>query len=72
MATLDSTGDTKVIWDSENADEVANAKATFDRLTKDRKFSAFRVKKDGAAGERMDSFDKNAEKVILVPQLQGG
>lgn len=73
MAELNETGDTKVIWDKDNADEVAAARATFDRLTKDRKFAAFRAQgKKGEQGERIREFDPDAERIILVPQYQGG
>lgn len=73
MAELNETGDTRVIWDSENEDEVEAARATFERLTKDRKFAAFAVKgKGGAQGERIHTFDPEAERIILVPQTVGG
>jgi hypothetical protein len=73
MATLDRTGDTKVIWDKDNEDEVEAARATFDRLTKDKKYTAFHVTgKDGKKGERMRAFDPEAERIILVPQMVGG
>lgn len=73
MAELNETGDTKVMWDKDNPDEVAAAKATFDRLTKDRKFAAFLAKgPKGEQGERIREFDPTAERIILVPQYQGG
>lgn len=73
MAELNETGDTKVIWDRTNPDEVANARATFERLTKDRKFIAFSVKgKNGDKDERIYEFDPDAERIILVPQNKGG
>jgi hypothetical protein len=73
MAELNETGDTKVIWDKNNPDEVEAARATFDRLTKDRKFIAFSVKgKNGDKDERIRTFDPDAERIILVPQNVGG
>lgn len=72
MAELNESGDTKVIWDSENEDEVEAARATFDRLIKEKGFAAFKVDKKGEAAGPMRSFDPDAEKVILVPPLQGG
>lgn len=64
-------GDTKIIWNSDNSDEVDAAKNTFENLLK-KKYIAFRVKKDGNSGEKMLSFDSDAEKVILVAPMAGG
>lgn len=71
MSILGREGDTKLIWSSENADEVAQARKTFDELTK-KGFSAFTVKRMGGQGERITKFDPEEEKMILVPQLHGG
>lgn len=69
---LDSSGDTKKIWDRNNPDEVEDAKASFNRLTK-KGYSAFYVeKKGGDKAGRMAEFDPAAEGMILVPQIQGG
>lgn len=64
-------GDTKIIWDSDNSDEVAAAKSTFENLLK-KKYTAFKVKKDGSSGEKMLEFNPGAEKVILVAPMAGG
>lgn len=71
MHIMDSTGDTKVMWNPRDADEVKNAEETFDRL-RGRGFRAFRVKRNGEQGEQITTFDKDAEKIIFVPQLAGG
>jgi len=71
MSVLGTEGDTKVIWDSENEDEVENAKKTFNDLKK-KGYSAFSVKKNGEKGSRLDKFDSEEEKMILAPALQGG
>jgi hypothetical protein len=71
LICLDKTGDTKVIWDKDNSDEVATAKRTFDDLRK-KGFTAFSVKKGGEKDELITEFDKNAEKIILVPRIVGG
>ena len=64
-------GDTKIIWDSDNADEVDAAKNTFEKLLK-KGYKAFSVKKNGDAGDKVISFDSNAEKIILVAPMAGG
>lgn len=71
MAVMDHTGDLKVIWDSDKEDEVEAAKAQFNALRK-KGYSAFAVNKKGDAGGRIDTFDPLAEKLIMVPAMQGG
>ena len=72
LAIMDPTGDTKVIWDPNNADEVAAAKAQFDTL-KGKGFAAFRVEgAKGDKGEILREFDPKAGRIILIPALQGG
>lgn len=73
MSEINETGDTKVLWDKDNADEVAAARATFDKLVTKGRHAAFAVKgKDGAKGARIHEFDPDAERIILVPQIAGG
>lgn len=65
-------GDTKLMWDSGKEDEVEAARATFDKLTK-KGYIAFRAEgKDGHQGEKIKSFDPDAERIILVPKIAGG
>ena len=64
-------GDTKIVWDKTNPDEVSNARRTFDDLIK-KKFTAFAVKWNGNKGDRIYSFDPNAEHLIMVPPMAGG
>jgi hypothetical protein len=71
MAILDGTGDTKVIWDPHNPDEVEAARAQFDALRK-KGFLAYTVNKKGDKGEVITKFDPDAEKIILSPPLVGG
>ena len=72
MAIMGKEGDTKIIWDQNNNDEVENAKATFDRL-KGKGYLAFKViGKEGDRGEQMQDFDPKAERIIFAPQLRGG
>lgn len=71
MRVMDTTGDTKVIWDSGKADEVSAAKKTFDDLKK-KGYMAYSVKKGGDKGELLHDFDPDAEKIILAPRMVGG
>lgn len=71
MCTLDRTGDTKLMWDPKNSDEVDAAKATFDKLRK-KGYLAYSVEKNGDKGTVLSEFDPKAEKIILAPPMQGG
>jgi hypothetical protein len=72
LHTLDSSGDTRIMWDKGNPDEVASARRTFDELLK-KGYAAFRaVGKHGDQGEQIRRFDPEAERIILVRALQGG
>jgi len=71
MAIMDATGDTKVIWNSENADEVGVARRTFNDLKK-KGYVGYSVKKDGDKNEIIHDFDPNAEKLIMAPAMTGG
>jgi tRNA U38,U39,U40 pseudouridine synthase TruA len=72
MAILDRTGDTKLMWDPENKDEVEAARKTFDELVGTKKMMAFKVKKSGKQGEQIKEFDPTAERMIITPALVGG
>lgn len=72
MSIMSLKGDTKVLWDKRNPDEVANARRTFDELKK-KGYAAFRVNgKEGEKGEQMATFDPDAERMIMVPPMKGG
>lgn len=64
-------GDTKHMWDRNNADEVEAAKMMFETFKK-KGYAIFAVKKDGEKGEQVREFDAAAEKYIFVPQMRGG
>jgi len=71
MEIMDPSGHSKHIWDSESKDETKAARKLYDELT-GKGYRAFHVKKGGEEGKRMDSFDPDAEKMIMVPPLRGG
>lgn len=72
MAVLNRTGDTKVIWDPDVPHEVANARRTFDEMTREKGYSAFSVNRKGDKDKKVTSFDPDAEALILAPALVGG
>jgi hypothetical protein len=72
MRIMGQAGDTKVIWDSDNAEEVKNARRTFGDL-RAKGFLAFRVEPgSGKKGTQITEFDAEAEKLIMVPAMRGG
>ena len=72
MRILDTSGDTKVIWDPDNEDEVDAAEAQFNSLKK-KGFTAFEVGKRGKkSDERVDEFNPDLGKLIMVPAMRGG
>lgn len=72
LAIQDRTGDTKIIWSRDNADEVGNARRTFDEL-RGKGFDIFRVRgKEGDKAEIMTAFDPEAERMIAAPRMRGG
>ena len=72
LCIMDHTGDTRLIWDPRNDEEVENARASFDRLKK-KGFIAYAVNtKTGEKGEVITAFDPKAEKIIMAQPLKGG
>jgi len=71
MSILGKEGDTKVIWDVKNEDEVEVAESQFDALT-EKGFLAFKVGKKGEKTTQIKKFDPNLGKIILVPKIAGG
>jgi hypothetical protein len=73
LHVMDATGDTRVMWDPANADEVAAARAAF-KKAKDRGMLAYAVNPDSGerTGEVIREFDETRGKIIMVRQTQGG
>jgi len=72
LCVLNHEGDTKIIWDRRNADEVENARRTFNDL-KAKGYAAYSVEgKEGEKGEVVRKFDPSAERLILAPAMVGG
>lgn len=71
MSVMGNSGDTKVLWDPDNDDEVQCARENFEQLT-EKGFAAFSVKRGGDKGSVIKDFDPEAGKIILVPPMAGG
>lgn len=64
-------GDTKILFDPKNEDEVEVAETQFYSLL-ERGFKAFKVKKSGDTGREVKKFNPKEGKYILVPEIGGG
>lgn len=71
LAVMDNTGDSKTMWNKNSPAEVEQARNVFNELTK-KGYQAFTVRPDGEAGERIDRFDAEIEKMVLIPRMVGG
>ena len=72
LCVLGSSGDTRIIWNKKNSDEVENAKRTFDELVGKKKFAAFSISKLGRRSKKVTEFDPKIQKLILIPPMSGG
>jgi len=72
MAMMTGHGDIKKVWNAANADEVEDARRSFNHLVKDKGYMAFKVNPDGSNGNQIREFDPTAGKLILVPAVAGG
>ena len=70
---MDATGDTRIMWDPRNTDEVSIAKAAFEKAQK-KGMLAYTVDPDTGdkTGTVIREFDEKAGKIIMAPQLVGG
>ena len=72
LSIADPSGDTRIMWDPNNRDEVKTAKAAFDEA-KSRGMLAYAVDPNSAEkGEVIREFDKTLGKIIMSRQLVGG
>jgi metallophosphoesterase superfamily enzyme len=71
IVVLDSSGDTKHIWDRSSTVEVEEARGLFDRMQA-KGMVAWSVTRKGDKDQRITEFDPQAEKIIFSPALVGG
>ncbi len=65
------SGDTRVNWDPEKPKEVDLAETAFNKLRAEG-YNAFRIRGADMQGEKMETFDPQAGKVIMVAPIAGG
>ena len=72
LSVPNAEGDTRLMWDSRNQDEVEAAENMFDDL-KTKGYAIYKAEgKKGHKGEVIKSFDSTAERLIAVKPLVGG
>jgi len=72
LRILSAKGDSKMLWDPTNDDEVEAAEAQFDLLL-EKDFKIFKVGKDHEkTGGALKKFPATAGKLIAVPRIVGG
>lgn len=71
MQYMSDEGDSRIIWDPDNQDEVQAARHTFDELT-GKGYQAYAVRRGGEKGERVRKWDPSLERLILAPATVGG
>lgn len=72
LSIMGRPGDTRIMWNPRDRDEVENARRAWDDLVRNKRFLGFRVKRDGEKGEQVREFDPEASKLIIVPPMAGG
>jgi hypothetical protein len=68
---MDRTGDTRVMWDPNNGDEVTSARNQFNEL-RGKGYLAYKVTETAGKGDLIREFDPDAGKIILAPPMRGG
>jgi hypothetical protein len=71
IVKIGNEGDLKISWSKENEEEVETAKKIFDEKIK-AGWSAFKDRGRGTEGEKINIFDRSAERIVLVPRIAGG
>jgi len=71
MRILDSSGDTKVLWDVSDDEALARAAELFGKLTGEGRI-AFARNESEVATSRIAEFRPDADEIIWVRPIQGG
>lgn len=71
MSIMDASGHKELKWNTGKPEEIAVAKATFDRLT-ERGYTGFGSEKKSEPKHLMKTFDSTLEEIVMVPRTVGG
>jgi hypothetical protein len=70
MNIMDASGHKQLTWGQDDAQEIAQAKDTFDRLV-NHGYSAFGTQRSNTK-HLINDFDSTAEEIVLVPRIVSG
>lgn len=62
---LDDSGDTRLVWNRKNHQEIEDARKKFDEYIS-KGYRAYVCRWDGSKGSRVESFDSLLEEIIMV------
>ncbi|NIT77372.1 MAG: hypothetical protein GWO44_10910 [Thermoplasmata archaeon] len=68
---LSDEGDTRLVWDRREPDQVKEAYARFKELL-DKGYTAYCVRSDGKKGSKLEEFDPLHEEIVMVPKTMPG
>ncbi|GAC1530512.1 MAG: hypothetical protein NVS2B16_37440 [Chloroflexota bacterium] len=72
MIRISEEGDTPIYkWNHDNPSEVDVARGLFETWKK-KGYAAYKVSRDGAKGEQLQTFDPAAKQIIFAPPMVGG
>lgn len=71
LSVMGTDGDSRIMWNRDNRDEVEAARAHFNKL-RDKGYIAWTVKGDSNKGNQIHEFDANLERIIMSPRVVGG
>lgn len=72
LRVLDGTGDTRIEYELENPESLADARRAFDEAVR-KGSSVFNVKPGSdETTQRIEDFSKLSEEAIIVPKITGG
>lgn len=71
LIVMDETGDTRLQWEKDRADQVKAAEERFHKL-RGEGYAAYKVNAKGEQAEVIQHFDPTLEKILFRPPMQGG
>lgn len=71
LSVLNTEGDLKVAWDTDNEQQIDVARAAFESA-REQGYAAYRTDGNGGSGEQIREFDPEARTIVMRPQMVGG
>lgn len=71
FSIMNRTGHTSIAYDVTTDEALAEAERIFDEHKK-KGFAPFKVEEDGTTSGPLQTFDKEADEILMVPNIVGG